>query len=94
LSIADVAASFQHTVCTILANKTLSAAAEHGESVICLAGGVAANSYLRSLLPNAICPELKYCGDNAAMIGSQAYYEYLAGNAGNMSLNATATMKL
>jgi N6-L-threonylcarbamoyladenine synthase len=105
LNISDVAASFQHTACTILANKTLAAAEEFGESVICLAGGVAANSYLQKLFTDrttaeggiraqVLCPELKYCGDNAAMIGSQAYYEYLSGNIADMSLNATATARI
>ena len=39
-------------------------------------------------------PELKYCGDNAAMVGVQAYYEYLAGNIADEGLNAYATMPI
>jgi N6-L-threonylcarbamoyladenine synthase len=98
----DLAASFQHTVCTILAEKTIAAANESGVKTIAVSGGVAANSYLREMLTkkaDGICarvlfPELQYCGDNAAMIGCQAYYELLAGNIANSSLNACATMRL
>jgi N6-L-threonylcarbamoyladenine synthase len=97
--IAAISASFQHTICTILTEKTLAAAKNTGENTICIAGGVAANSYLRSMMTEKgegcqlsiiNCP-LSYCGDNAAMIGAQAYYEYQSGNVGDMSLNATAT---
>ena len=65
-----------------------------------VAGGVSANSGLRSAL-EAACkkhgyelylPKLSLCGDNAAMIGSQAYYEYLAGVRADLSLNGVASM--
>ena len=67
-----------------------------------MAGGVAANSRIRSdvtrlaeRLGVRLClPELRYCGDNAAMIGAQGYYEYLAGNTADMTLNAYATKSL
>ena len=94
LPVPDLAASFQQTVCEILASKTLAAADMLGCSQICVAGGVAANSGLRAALPTALYPELKFCGDNAAMVGCQAYYEFLAGNVADASLNAAATARL
>ena len=67
-----------------------------------MAGGVAANSRIRHDILEAAgklgvevyMPPLKLCGDNGAMIGSQAYYEYLAGNTADMSLNAYATKSI
>ena len=67
-----------------------------------LAGGVSANSELRTRLEEEckkrgiafFRPELKYCGDNAAMVGIQAYYEYLAGHVAGPELNATATLPI
>ena len=64
------------------------------------AGGVSANSGLRAALSKACeergyplyLPQLSLCGDNAAMIGSQAYYEYRAGVRGDLSLNGVASM--
>ncbi len=66
---------------------------------IAIAGGVAANSRIRrdliaaceQLNAKVYMPPLSLCGDNGAMIGAQAYYEYLAGNTADMSLNAYAT---
>ncbi|MBR4800030.1 MAG: tRNA (adenosine(37)-N6)-threonylcarbamoyltransferase complex transferase subunit TsaD, partial [Clostridia bacterium] len=66
---------------------------------IALAGGVAANSHLRAAVGETaqkygarlFLPPLSLCGDNAAMIASQAYYEYLAGNLAGTDLNAYAT---
>ena len=66
------------------------------------AGGVAANKRIRAAL-EAACrenglklylPPLRLCGDNGAMIGSQAYYEYLAGNVADLSLNAYANLDI
>ena len=75
---------------------------ETGCRKIAVAGGVAANSRIRrdileaaeKLGAQVYMPPLKLCGDNAAMIGAQAYYEYLAGNYANMSLNAYATKSI
>lgn len=98
----DLCASFQQTVCDILSDRLMLAAEQTGYRNIVLAGGVCANSGIRARL-TADCasrgytlymPPLKYCGDNAAMIGAQAYYEYLAGNVGTMELNAVASMSL
>ena len=73
----------------------------HAQRVVC-AGGVAANSFLRAALQDMAkrthtrlyLPPLSLCGDNAAMIGSQAYYEYLAGNVGCTLQNAFATAEI
>ena len=67
-----------------------------------MAGGVAANSRIRGDMQKAMdelgvtlhLPPLSLCGDNAAMIGAQAYYEYLAGNLADMRLNAYATKSI
>lgn len=98
--IADIAASFQHSVCTVLTEKAIAATLDRGgDKKLVLAGGVSANSTLRAYLEKAAkkhgitlyMAPLKYCGDNAAMIASQGYYEYLAGNVASTDLNAFAT---
>ncbi len=103
LDIDSLAASFQYTVADILTSKFVAAADEYGYKTAALAGGVAANSGLRSLLEErcsergiTLCvPPIALCGDNAAMIGSQAFYEYTeAGAAADLSLNAVASMPL
>ena len=71
---------------------------EYNVNNLVLAGGVAANSYLRSRLEkecydrgiNFHYPDIKYCTDNAAMIGSAAYYAYKKGKIGDLTLNAMA----
>ncbi|MBR4622667.1 MAG: tRNA (adenosine(37)-N6)-threonylcarbamoyltransferase complex transferase subunit TsaD [Ruminococcus sp.] len=98
----DAAASFQRTVCEIVVDKTMRACRDLGYKTVALAGGVSANSGVRKALGDACekagvkfyMPELKYCGDNAAMIGCQAYYDFLAGKRADMSLNGTATLSL
>ena len=73
-----------------------------GYRKIAVAGGVAANSRIRrdilaaaeSLNATVYLPPLSLCGDNAAMIGAQAYFEYLAGNTAGMELNAYATKSI
>ena len=75
---------------------------ETGHKKIAVAGGVAANSRIRAdimaaadkLGATVYMPPLSLCGDNGAMIGAQAYYEYLAGNVADMSLNAYATKSI
>ena len=102
LDIPSLAASFQYTVCDILTSKLLNAAKAEGCTRLALAGGVAANSGLREMLKRRagscgmelLIPELSLCGDNAAMIGCQGYYEYLAGARAGADLNAVATMNL
>ena len=98
----SLAACFQDTITSILAEKFMAAADELGYTKLALAGGVAANSMLRDKLSEMAracgkqfyMPDISLCGDNAAMIGCQGYYEYLAGNTADMSLNAYATKKL
>lgn len=98
----DMAASFQKTISEILVSKTIAAAKAYDYKTIALAGGVSANSGIRSLLERECkkngfklyMPPLYLCGDNAAMIGCQAYYDYLAGHRGDMTLNAVATLSL
>lgn len=98
----DLAASFQKTVAEILTQKTVAAAKEYGYKTVALAGGVSANSSVRGMLKSECekngfgiyMPRLDLCGDNAAMIGCQAYYDYLAGRRGDESLNAAATLSL
>ncbi len=102
IDVNSLAACFQSTVGEILTDKFIAAAQEFGYKKIALAGGVAANSGLRETLSVAAkkngmtlyVPPLSLCGDNAAMIGCQGYYEFLAGNIANESLNAVATMSL
>lgn len=99
---ADLAASFQYTVADILSSRFIQAAADSGYRTAALAGGVAANSALREMLAERCekrgiklyIPPISLCGDNAAMIGSQAYYEFLAGNTAGGDLNAAATLPL
>lgn len=99
---AGLAASLCRAVSESLVGRTMQAAEEFGYTKIAVAGGVAANSRIRGDF-EAACkkrgyalyiPPLRLCGDNAAMIGAQGYYEYLAGTRGDSSLNAYATMEL
>ena len=98
----DLAAAFQKTISEILVSKTIAAAKAYGYKTVALAGGVSANSGIRSLLEkeckkNGIklyMPPMFLCGDNAAMIGCQAYYDYLDGKRADMTLNAVATLSL
>jgi len=97
---ASLAASFAVAVSDILVPRVMAAASEYGREKIAIAGGVAANSRIRSDLLRAteregrtlFIPPLNLCGDNAAMIGCQGYYEYMAGVRASMDLNAYATM--
>ena len=99
---AALAASFTKAVSDSLVPRTMQAAAELGRDKIVIAGGVAANSRIRADFQKAakeqglqlFIPPLKLCGDNGAMIGAQAYYEYLAGVRAGSDLNAYATMDL
>ncbi|MBR3025241.1 MAG: tRNA (adenosine(37)-N6)-threonylcarbamoyltransferase complex transferase subunit TsaD [Oscillospiraceae bacterium] len=98
----DMAASVQKTISEILVTKTILAAKDLGYKKIVLAGGVSANSGVRSALTAAcekngfelFMPPLSLCGDNGAMIACQGYYNYLAGITADVSLNAVATMSI
>lgn len=102
IHIPSLAASFQKGVVDCLTDNLEKVAVEKGYSKIVIAGGVSANSKLRSQTKQ-ICkkhgwklylPELKYCGDNGAMIASQGYYEFLKGTTAGENLNAYATMPI
>lgn len=98
----DMCTSFQNRVVTILTKKTLKAMKEYDVKNLVLAGGVAANSYLREELTkeckklgyNFSYPRMKYCTDNAAMIGAAAYFAYQKGIIADLTLNAKATDSL
>ena len=94
LNRADLAASFQKSVCEVMVDHLLEAAKLTGCNKLALAGGVACNSRLRrELSSRAEGYEIYYpspilCTDNAAMIGCSAYYEAKASNFADLSLNA------
>ena len=98
----SLCASVSAAVSSALVSRTELALAQTGRRTLAVAGGVAANSRIRAevsalaeRLGVKLClPELRFCGDNGAMIGAQAYYEYLAGNTADMTLNAYATRSL
>ena len=99
---ADVAASFCHTITSTLCDHFIKAALDLDIKTLVLAGGVSANSMLREKVMieakkhnlQLYLPELKYCGDNAAMIASQAFYEHKKGAVAPLDLNAYATMSI
>ena len=99
LDLPSFAASFGQAVSDSLVPRAMEAAREKGYGRVAVAGGVAANSRIRADLTAACArsgdrlylPELKLCGDNAAMIGCQGYYEYLAGHTAGPDLNGYAT---
>jgi len=102
LDINSLCAAFTAAVSDTLVPRVVMALEQTGYKKIAVAGGVAANSRIRSDILTAAerlgaevyMPPLYLCGDNGAMIGAQAYYEYLAGNTADMSLNAYATKSI
>lgn len=102
LSVPDMAASFEHRITGILADKLLLAARDTDATQICLAGGVAANGALRACVENGaqalgaqvFLPLLSLCGDNAAMIAAQGFYEYGVNNIAPLSLNGLPSLAL
>lgn len=99
---ADLAASFQHSVVSVLTEHAMQAAEEFHIDRVALAGGVAANQGLRRAMSQACeerglalyYPSPVYCTDNAAMIGAAAYYEYKKGVRHGWDLNAVPNLKL
>ena len=100
LSVPDLAASYRKAVVDCLTRNFLAAARDTGAKKLAIAGGVSANALLRRTLERECAerglefyrPELRYCGDNGAMVGAQGYYEFLAGNTAGPDLNARAEM--
>ena len=102
LNKADVCASFRYAVVDCLTTNFLKAAQDLRVDKLVIAGGVSANRLLRSTLDEECkkrgfafyMPEKSLCGDNAAMVGSQGYYEFLSGRIAGADLNAFATMSI
>ena len=102
LDVPSLCAAFTAAVSDTLVPRVEQALRQTGYRKLAVAGGVAANSRIRrdmttmaeKLGVSVYMPPLKLCGDNGAMIGAQAYYEYLAGNVADMSLNAYATKSI
>lgn len=102
LNYADVCASFRFAVVDCLCTNFIKAAEDLGVTKLVIAGGVSANSLLRKTLSKECekrnwqfyMPEKSLCGDNAAMVGAQGYYEYLSGRVAGADLNAFATMSI
>lgn len=98
----DLAASFQETACDILVKKTMRAVEKYNVKQLLLAGGVSANSYLRFKLQEEcdkmnielLKPDIKYCTDNAAMIGAAGYYAYKNGDIADYDLNPNPGLDL
>ena len=102
LDVPSLCAGFTAAVSDTLVPRVVRVIEETGCKKIAVAGGVAANSRIRrdliaaaeKLDAQVYMPPLSLCGDNAAMIGAQAYYEYLSGHVADMSLNAYATKSI
>ena len=102
LDIPSLCASFSAAVSDTLVPRIIMALEQTGRKHLAVAGGVAANSRIRADILSASqkvgvevhLPPFSLCGDNAAMIGAQAYYEYLSGNVAGMDLNAYATKSI
>ena len=102
LDIPSLCAAFSAAVSDTLVPRAVMALEQTGYRKIAVAGGVAANSRIRADILTAAeklgaevyLPPLHLCGDNGAMIGAQAYYEYRAGHVADMSLNAYATKSI
>lgn len=102
IPISDMAASVRESITKILTERFMKCAKELEYKKLALAGGVSANSELRRKMTEAcrkagcelFIPPLSLCGDNAAMIGAQAYYELIEGNTAGLDLNAKASMEI
>ncbi len=98
----SLCASFRKAVSDVLVPRVVMAMKQTAYKRLAVAGGVAANSRIRAdilaaaekLGAEVYLPPLSLCGDNAAMIGAQGYYEFLSGNVADMKLNAYATKSI
>ena len=102
IDVRDIGASYIHCVVRLLCHNTEMAIQKYRPERLVVAGGVSANSFLRRDMAK-LCkkhrvklyfPDLRYCGDNAAMIGSQAFYEYGKGRIADLKLNAAAVLDI
>ena len=99
---ADLCASFEYTATNMLIENTKKAIKKLNTDKVALAGGVSANSYIRDQFLNlekelnvkVYYPEITLCTDNAAMIASAGYYNYLVGNVSDLTLNAIPNLKI
>ena len=99
---ADLCASFEKATTDMLITNTRKSIKQYNINKIALAGGVSANSYIRSCFTNlgqelnidVYYPELKLCTDNAAMIASAGYYDFMAGKRSDLTLNAVPNLKI
>ena len=95
----DLAASFQNVVVNIITKKTMRAVKEYNVKQLLISGGVAANSGIRNKFTelcnkegvDLLIPPIKYCTDNAAMIGSAAYYAQKSDNASQLNFSVFST---
>ena len=102
IDLKDFTASYQQAIADALLKNTLIAVEQTGIKKLCLAGGVSANSFLRNTFDKAAkkkgiklyYPELKYCTDNAAMIASCGYFEYMNGRTDSLDLNAYPSLQM
>ena len=101
LNFADIAASYSDAITGTLADHFLQCAKDYNQKTLVIAGGVSANSMLRQKLEEGkkkdqvlYLPPLSLCGDNGAMIGAQAYYEFQAGHIADLSLNALSSFSI
>ena len=98
----SLAASFCRAMSESLVPRTMAAVRELGYDKLAVAGGVAANGRLRQLVNDGAqklgakvyLPELKFCGDNGAMIAAQGYYEFKDGNIADLTLNGLPTLAI
>lgn len=102
INMADLACSFQSRVVGILSKKSMRALKEYNVNNFIIAGGVAANKILRNRIKelceenniNFTIPDLKYCTDNATMIGAAGYFAYMKGRRSDIDLSAKANVPL
>ncbi len=102
INVPDLCASFQESVAESLVSRAISLCRDRGFRRLAMAGGVAANTHIRQRMMEAcgkegidfFCPRPLLCTDNAAMIGSAAYYSFIRGQRDGLSLNASPGLML